>query len=54
MFSGSYSRGEVTFLLQQLDLQPIADVAVKEQLLLLGGSSYARGVPPLYETQRLG
>jgi hypothetical protein len=40
MFSGSYSRGEVTFLLQQLDLQPIADVALKEQLLQ-GGRHYS-------------
>ncbi len=36
MFSGSYSRGEVTFLLQQLELQPIADVTAKEQLIQSG------------------
>jgi len=40
MFSGSYSRGEVTFLLQQLDLQPIADVTAKEQLIQ-GGRHYS-------------
>lgn len=36
MFSGSYARGEVTFLLQKLELQPIADVTAKEQLLQSG------------------
>jgi hypothetical protein len=36
MFSGSYSQGEVTFLLQQLELQPIADVTAKEQLIQSG------------------
>jgi hypothetical protein len=40
MFSGSYSRGEVTFLLQQLELQPIADVTAKEQLIQ-GGRHYS-------------
>ena len=36
MFSGSYSQGEVTFLLQQLALEPIADVAAKERLIQSG------------------
>jgi hypothetical protein len=39
MFSGSYPRDDVTFLLQQLnpaDLQPIADVAAKERLIQSG------------------
>jgi hypothetical protein len=36
MFSGSYSPGEVTFLLQKLALEPIVDVAAKERLLQSG------------------
>lgn len=40
MFSGSYAQGEVTFLLQQLDLTPMADVEAKERLIQ-GGRHYS-------------
>jgi len=41
MFSGSYPQGDVTFLLQKLDLQPIEDVEVKERLIQSGQRHYS-------------
>jgi hypothetical protein len=41
MFSGSYLQGDVTFLLQKLDLQPIEDVEAKERLIQSGRRHYS-------------
>jgi hypothetical protein len=41
MFSGSYPPEDVTFLLQQLKLQPIADIEAKERLIQSGRRHYS-------------
>ena len=41
MFSGSYAAGDVSFLLKQLTVEPIADVEQKERLIQSGRKHYS-------------